>query len=256
MPEAVSSHTTHASAGQPSFDAEFEAFDTTIHQVAALTEMLGSFMDEYCKTTSTHGIYSLFRQQAGDLRAIYGSFSDGIAAMDITIQQLTRDVLNYREKQEAMEEGGEKNVAMFMQMKLRRLAFNVWMEVNGREPNEEEKARLVDLAKSYGSDIRSRMKATHDPIEAGSFLPWAEAEFRNELSQGQEKPAAIADRDRLIVELVKGGAHPSQVSQTFNIRREAVERIIGRLSAGEDSVSDDVRAKIEKAADAGEQVAS
>lgn len=171
MPEAVSSHTTRAPVGQPDLSAEFDAFDETIQQLAALAEMLASFMDDNAKTAYTHGIYSLFRQQAGDLRAIYGSFKDGVSMLNVSIEQLSRDVEHYREKQDAMQTG------------------------------------------------------------------------------------AIAERDRLILAMAGNGTATSEISQTFNLRREAVERIIGRLTSSE-GVTDDVRAKIERAAEAGEQAAS
>lgn len=170
MPKAVSSHTTSAPVGQPDLSAEFDAFDETIQQLAALAEMLASFMDENAKTTYTHGIYSLFRQQAGDLRAIYGSFKDGVSMLNVSIEQLSRDVEHYRQKQA-------------------------------------------------------------DPS------------------------VAVAFRNGLIQEMAANGTAISEISQTFNLRREAVERIIDRLKSSE-GVTDDVRAKIERAAEAGEQTAS
>ncbi|MCZ7893305.1 hypothetical protein O9X99_16665 [Agrobacterium salinitolerans] len=154
MPEAVSSHTTSAPVGQPDLSAEFDAFDETIQQLGALTEMLAAFMDENAKTTHTHGIYSLFRQQAGDLRAIYGSFKDGVSMLNVSIEQLSRDVATYRQKQDAMQ------------------------------------------------------------------------------------VSAIAERDRLILAMADSGTETKQISQTFNLRRDAVERIIKRLTSSEgDKVS-------------------
>lgn len=149
MPEAVSSHTTSAPVGQPDLSAEFDAFDETISQLAALAEMLGAYLDENEKTPWNHGIYSLFRQQAGDLRAIYGSFKDGVSMLNVSIEQLSRDVATYRQKQDAMQ------------------------------------------------------------------------------------VSAIAERDRLIVAMADSGTETKHISQTFNLRRDAVERIIKRLTSSE-----------------------
>lgn len=145
MPKAVNSHTTSAPVGQPNLSSQFDAFDETIDQVAALAEMLGAYLEEQ-NSPRANGVYSLFRQQAGDLRVIYDSFVDGVSMLNVSIEHLSRDVENYRNKQDAMQND------------------------------------------------------------------------------------AIAERDRLIMVMAGNGTEAGKISQTFNLRRDAVERIIKRLT--------------------------
>lgn len=219
MPEAVASNSISASVGQYGLDAEFADFDTAIHQLDALGEMLGAFMQEQGKTPYSFGIYSLLRQQARELRTVYGSFFDGVAMCDATIQRLSRDVEYHQREENRYLTIDADRVKGLLFSKVHKIVFAAWKERNGRNPTTEELQELEKVSALYRDQIVARMEVRHDAVEAGSFLPWIEVKIRADFS-------------------AKDGADGSKV-----------EDALSRLT-------DDVRAKIEQATDAGEQAAS
>lgn len=219
MPEAVASNSIPASVGQHDLDGDFADFDTAIHQLDALAEMLGAFMQEQSKTPYSFGIYSLFRQQAGELRTIYGAFSDGVAMLDASIQQLSRDVEYSRREDNRYLTIDADRVKGLLFSKVHKIVFSAWKEMNGRTPTADELRELEKVSALYRDQIIAKMEVAHDAVEAGSFLPWVEVKIRAELSANRHDDGL------------------------------KVEDALARLT-------DDVRAKIEHAADAGEQAAS
>lgn len=83
------------------------------------------------------------------------------------------------------------------------------------------------------TDRQAEGEGKFDLLTVGSLLPWLELRIRSEVIGGKAE-AEFDDtslRDRLIVEQSKSGVSAAELSQAFNLRRGAVERIIARLTA-------------------------
>lgn len=73
MPEAVNSSSIPASADQPPIATDLTAFDATIHELSALTMMLGATLDqvEALHPDISYGIAGLFRALSDDFRHLF-----------------------------------------------------------------------------------------------------------------------------------------------------------------------------------------
>lgn len=96
----------------------------------------------------------------------------------------------------------------------------------------------------YYDDLLGKLEeeGRNDLLTIGSYLPWLEMRIRRELGVATVdlETQPISDdngqslRDRLIAEQADAGVSISQISQAFGLKRAAVERIIGRLTAAEE----------------------
>ena len=113
----------------------------------------------------------------------------------------------------------------------------------------------------YFRELVAKLEGDNHLLTVGSLLPWLEMKIWREVAgidvsqerhqdkepsadenASHEKPD-VADRagsqktdlrDRLIAEQAQAGVSLSAISQAFNIKRVAVERILGRLTAEDD----------------------
>jgi len=89
----------------------------------------------------------------------------------------------------------------------------------------------------YFHQVRRKLGASRDQFEAGSLLPWIEMKIRNdagELAAALESGMAdsLSLRDRIIAQEAKKGVSSADLSQAFNLKRAAIDRIIARLNDG------------------------
>jgi hypothetical protein len=217
MPEAVDSSSTPVSAGQRFqavvFNTDLDAFSDTVDQLTALTDMLGSWIHDYGQRKQSAPIAGLFRTLAGDL----GFHLEAVTTDLERARSIAADAANLQDGQQ---------IRSGLVDKLKPIVVAVLHEGSGN-------IRAIDpetVAREYADKIIERIGNEIDALEAGSLLPWAEMAIRRELGSDNGYAATIL-RDQLIAEQAAAGISPGQLSQAFNLRRDAIERIIGRLRA-------------------------
>lgn len=258
MPEAVNSTSTSPQTRHVDFGNLGDALSVTLQRLDGLTHMLGCYLEENGRAASSDGVYYLFQQQVDDLRGVYSTFNDSVAAANAAFGRLDRDVAHLKQRNEHWEKDAESRIGLSLAVKLRKMVTRVWAEEQGRPVSDDDKKAIADLTVSISQRIYEQVTSRSDALEIGSHLQWAEQEIRAEIAgkgEPEQKSSPIAIRDQMIAQMVADGTPAAEVSQTFNLKRDTIDRIVGRLVAKTDAVSDNVRAKIERAADE-EQAAS
>ncbi|MBT9373436.1 hypothetical protein [Rhizobium sp. CSW-27] len=87
----------------------------------------------------------------------------------------------------------------------------------------------------YFHMVRHKLGASRDQFEAGSLLPWIEMKIRRDAERVSATLEAgtsdtISLRDQIISQKAREGISPADLSQAFNLRRSAIDRIIARLT--------------------------
>ena len=223
MPEAVASNSISVPEIQRAIEDNFETFDETIRQLEALAAMIETFIDDHTDTRQfSYGIGSLFRQVVTDFRATYDRLSDDSRRLQDAATRWMNTCLLFEKKRRAFFPQGDE-VFYLLKDKLINIAENAYRNSGG--PIYEVVARKI--AGDYARQIIDRIEGEDDPMEAGSFLPWAELEIRK----------ALASRD--------------DEGQATAVSQEDVQHAVDRLSApAGDGLANNVREKIERAADA------
>lgn len=235
MPEAVNSDSINAPQGQPTpvvFSTDIDAFRDTVYQIKVLSDMLASYLEDAGMFEESTAIGALFNM-------LVDTYSDRVemAARDLAkarefIERRARQADLEREKQADQLQSDRSKVWLELMMHLTSIVTGIWREA-GREPdenNEDHRKSIAEMAQDYGRRIMEQLENKGDRIEAGSYLPWAEMKIRQELTGEPSASTATSLRDTLIAEHSEKGITVQELSQAFNLRRAAVERIIGRLS--------------------------
>ncbi|PZU25008.1 MAG: hypothetical protein DI589_02100 [Shinella sp.] len=223
MPEAVASNSISVPEIQRAIEANFETFDETIHQLEALAAMTETFIDDHADTRQfSYGIGSLFRQVVTDFRETYGQLSNQSGVLQDAATHWMNTCLLFEKKRRLFFPQGDE-VFYLLKDKLITIAENAFRD-SGALINELAARKI---ASDYARQIIDRIGSEDDPVEAGSFLPWAELEILKDVGQ------RIADK------------------QVPPMPEGEVRRTVNRLSASaSDGVADEAREKIERAADA------
>lgn len=112
----------------------------------------------------------------------------------------------------------------------------------------------------YYTELIEQLDGDTHLLTIGSLLPWLELKIRREIVGDETdllEPEDMSLRDTIIAEKAREGIPTAEISQALNIRKTAVERVIGRLMANHpEGISDATRARIERAADEPEEEAS
>lgn len=260
MPEAVASNSIPASAGQCT-RRENTHFLSDLEQAAdrmkALASMISLLIEESSESPVAPGIFNLFIREADELAALHDE----------------ADTLLERAYQRGKNDGsmhGPEQVQRFLRKHLMHVAEDICVEYGIDTTNVDVHLKIIEIVNIGIKFTVSDMADKADVIAATKASYGTESVIRNYIKsqfvaaaagEGDDKDEsgrqhAIQERDRLIAEQVKAGFSPSQVSQIFNLRRGAIEHIVERINSAPDTVTDEVRAKIEQATDAEESAAS
>jgi len=85
----------------------------------------------------------------------------------------------------------------------------------------------------YFHMVIRKLEGSRNPFEAGSLLPWIEMKIRADAAKLATQPHEPQEdgslRDRIIAENIAAGISTADLAQAMNIKRSAIERIVGRL---------------------------
>ena len=233
MPEAVASNSIPLFERQPSenldvlasLDAEIDRLES-LHYLTTL-----AFSYVYEKPIAA-GMKGMLRHEVERLR--------GLAAL----------IREKRPMPAASPRFAGSKVSIWPELfvKVRNVVIDVFRDA-GRELPEGDEAswddeggvvrEIVTMTSAYHNELLAALGGSRDAFEAGSMLPWIELRIRREVGVETEKAATndtLSLRDRIILEKMREGVSPSDLSQALSLRRGAVDRVIARLTERQDGV--------------------
>ncbi|WP_085025316.1 hypothetical protein [Ensifer aridi] len=233
MPEAVASNSIPVSNRQPRygwkqhFSEEFENID---YMLAAFREMNSALYEtKQDHSEVSYGVYLIHGLIMDRLKVVAGEAKQVIAN---ATERAALPELESGFDEALLERIGEMAGAALLDA-----GYELDMEDATTWPEGLMLEHTGRIGRFYNELIAKLNEAGRfDLLTVGSLLPWLELRIRREV-MGAEAARDLGDtslRDRLIVEQAKSGVSAADLSQAFNLRRGAVERIIARLTVEEE----------------------
>lgn len=232
MPEAVVSNSIPMSGRQPRYGwSQYfsEEFENIENMLAAFREMNSALYEtKQDHSAVSYGIYLIHGLIMDRLKVVAGEAKQFIAgAADTKSEEMPE--LGFGVDEALMELIGEIAGAALIDA-----GYEVDMDDATTWPEGLMGEHIGRVGRFYNELIaKLKGEGKFDLLTVGSLLPWLELRIRSEVIGGKAE-AEFDDtslRDRLIVEQSKSGVSAAELSQAFNLRRGAVERIIARLTA-------------------------
>jgi hypothetical protein len=181
--------------GEADFEYEYERaralFDDQFGDVAEMldalaymtTSMLDIRRDSADHSFGVHLIHKLIMRQ---FHQAVETAEDQIAELTAAVNEAHRQYDHAtRNRAERTADGAlhSSGVWLLLTGRLITIVLNAWREA-GIEPdegNQEQRRKVIGMAEDFGRKIMDQLEDRSDPVEAGSFLPWAEMKIRQEL---------------------------------------------------------------------------